>query len=247
MSEHTDELVAKYTGQLASYTRWLTFATWMAALLSAIGIGISIWIAYSTNELKIAAAEQLGEMRKSSEQVERSIKAANDQVSQMKASNRLAELGQTRQLRAYITLDDYDIVDFASKSMRVRLIVKNVGQTPAYSVWTRRCEDILPDVYDVKSPTYFSTTLKEWSQESALGSGVSQSTIPDRDNCKDKSKEYYSQDLRDFQRGTKIYVFWGASYYLDIFSEPRYFRFCRYLKNGDIKTWYSCDDHNDAN
>ena len=92
MSEHTDELVAKYTGQLASYTRWLTFATWMAALLSAIGIGISIWIAYSTNELKIAAAEQLGEMRKSSEQVERSIKAANDQVSQMKASNRLAEL-----------------------------------------------------------------------------------------------------------------------------------------------------------
>jgi hypothetical protein len=247
MSEESDVLIAEYTGQLANYTRWLTFATWMAALLSAIGVGISIWIAYSTNELKTVAAEQLGEMRKSSEQVERSIKAANDQVSQMQASNRLVELGQTRQLRSYMILDNQELVDAVSKTMKAKLFVKNVGQTPAYNVWTSECEDIVPDVYEVKSPTDLSTELKTWPQESTIGSGLSESLTFDRDNCKDKSREYSAQDIKDFQRGSKIYVFWGATYYRDIFSEARYFRFCRYFKNGNVQTWYSCENHNDAN
>jgi hypothetical protein len=249
-TEDENGLTTKYTGQLADYTFWLTMATWMAALLSAIGVGISIWIAYSTNELKRVAANQLEEMRKSAEQVERSIKAANEQVAQMQTSNSLQESSQTKQLRAYLVLENYDLNDAFSKAMSFSYNIKNVGQTPAYKVTSYKCEDIVaaPADGDLESPVDFNVGADSVMrpESTVLGSGLSTTYRLTRSNCRNDSKEYSIQDINDFRRGAKVYVYWGIVYYRDIFLGDRYLRFCRYLKNGTLNTWYSCVDHNDA-
>lgn len=80
-----DCLIAKYTGSVADFTRWLVFAT---ALLAGFGF----W--------------------------------------QVIISRQTAR----RQLRAYVDIQSGQVLGFDTGTVRVRMVTKNSGQTPAYEV-----------------------------------------------------------------------------------------------------------------
>jgi hypothetical protein len=241
------DLTAKYTGDLAIYTYWLMIATITLALVGLISLALTLWIAASTEDLKRAAASQLEEMQKSAKQVERSIDAANNQVTASKEANNILELSSRRQLQAYIMLEEHHTSGFPNilPQMYMKYTVKNVGQTPAYGVSSFKSEAFVPDspdiVLEVPDPYGEKADWPNDTELSVIGAGLTQ--VYDRPD----SQTHSNSDLDDFKRGKKAYMYWGVVYYKDIFKQDRYLRFCRYFSKGDLNGWFACKNHNDAN
>jgi hypothetical protein len=192
-------------------------------------------------------------MKGAAKQVERSITAANNQVLETQKANKLLESSQANQLRAYLVLEGNEVLHVlqnndvysATKNMRIRYQVKNVGQTPAYKVTTYKAEKMVPTSRGVAlaSPTDFPVGPDEGELEAlVIGAGLSQQYV--RSDFRDKS--YTDAELADFNAGKKAYIFWGVVHYQDIFQQEKYLRFCRYFEKNFDST-FTCKDHNDGN
>ena len=112
-----DSDIVKYTGELASFTRYLFYAT-VALGIATIGLLVAAYFQSRDTKRAIIAAE-------------RSADAAKEAVT---LSDKTAKL----QLRAYVHVADVNILYMDSEwCPNIRIRVKNYGQTPAYKVSNR--------------------------------------------------------------------------------------------------------------
>jgi cell division protein FtsL len=130
----TQKILNKYTGRLARYTLVLAIAT-------VVTMAGTIWIAYSTKELRDFAQQQALDVRAQVEATNEALKVAQVQSTAAIAANDIAKTalfnstdGMRKQIRAYIFFTDKEFFDELQPSMAMTLAMRNFGNTPAHDV-----------------------------------------------------------------------------------------------------------------
>jgi HAMP domain-containing protein len=126
-NEREDDRLARYTLQLARYTKWLMFA-------AVLSMAATIWIAYSTRQLRDFAEQQAGDMKTSLEMTRNAIFAGNRQAAAAETANDQARESAKIQLRAYVVQTSIETQNIISGNLTSIFHIKNVGQTPAINL-----------------------------------------------------------------------------------------------------------------
>jgi hypothetical protein len=253
MSDSETKLEA-YTLDLARYTKWLMVATVASSAAGVLSMVCTGWIAWYTRDLRDFASQQARDTAGALALTRDSVAAANRQAVAAEAANLAVTATAEKQLRAYLTIERHDTMDALVKDgkvlpagpMHMNVVFRNVGQTPAYKVTFYEREAMLPQRRSdppLKAPSEYATQpdANDIPEAAIIGAGLTQGYGGAPANA------YSDSELKAFREGREVYVYWGAVYYEDVFSRPRYVRFCRYFADGNLNAWFACQNHNDSN
>jgi hypothetical protein len=224
--------VAIFTGVLAISTIGLWRSTerlWQAARSQGSDMQRSI-----TESARAASA-----MEKVAEHVAVSAKAATESVETIKDAS-------ARQMRAYVCVNFGNVIQQDNATdyhFEVRLLLVNVGPTPAYDVGYTAHADVLP----FPLPNDFSFPVANIHPGSASTLGAGQNFL--MTGVVDKM--YSDKEITDLKSGgnQRLYMY-GTAIYKDVFGTPRYINFCysiAWMKDGKSTIGHYTKRHNDAN
>ena len=236
MSDHTDKLLAGYTGKLADYTRWLMFA-------SVLSFACTLWIAWSTKQLRDFAEEQAEDMKAQIRITHDAIDAANRQAAAAEQANAQAREFARRQLRPEILVASIERPSEANERMTHIVHLKNVGLTAAYEAQMQRNEAFVPAPKNsiFVPPTAFDSGARPSdaaaeTEGASLEFGITHSHGP-----------YSKNDIQEFKKGNTVYMVWGIVQYKDCERFEHFTRYCYYFINGDLGSMVTCNQHNETN
>jgi cell division protein FtsL len=218
-------ILNKYTRQLARYTLVLAIAT----VVTMVG---TIWIAYSTKELRDFAEQQAKDSQKQVAATNAALKAAETQALEATTANNLANKAISnsidiarKQIRAYLVFSNPVFKDILQNSMTMSLDVTNVGATPAYNVGFfvgfqfvdfPFKENNVPDIIDFQelsrvegSPTVLG------SKDPITIQAVAMKGVTDK-------------DIQDFRNRKKALLFQAEVSYRDIYEGPHETTICEF-------------------
>jgi hypothetical protein len=136
-----------------------------------------------------------------------------------------AEITAKRQLRAYVDLMSGQVIDFGipNRPFRVRIVVKNSGQTPAYEVdqWVSVGPDDIPPKIGFPPPSPEIPSIK-----STLAPGAVSTTLQE---CEPLS----AMQIEKIRSGKAAIWAWGEIAYKDAFGEDRKSWFRLIYRGGD--------------
>jgi hypothetical protein len=230
-----DDPLAKYTLQLAQYTKWLMLATFLTMLCTS-------WIAWSTQELSNFSEQQAKDMNVSLRMTTSAIFAANRQAVAMEKANELANETSRNQLRAYVSISSIETEKILKKDMRSIVHYKNAGVTPAIDLRVFGSSAIVSSPGKEPPHSYAKLYSGSGDPSSVLGAGLDTSDLLVREG----SSPFNEEELQQFQTGQKKYVVWGTVYYSDVFRKDHYVRFCKIFEKGELSRWSSLCGDNDA-
>jgi hypothetical protein len=228
LAERDAAILNKYTGQLAKYTLVLAVAT-------VITMASTIWIAWSTKELRNFAEQQALDAKTQIAATLAALKAADIQASAAKQANEISEAAllnsadsAKKQIRAYIVFERRrEFVAPLQRNMHIRIIVKNVGTTPAYDVGLYSMfqfidhppkTDDVPDLFDFKR--VFKSLRDDTANTGVLGPQINltaEAATP---------KQISDSDLNAFKNGSKVLLIQAIVFYHDIYGEPHSTTLC---------------------
>jgi hypothetical protein len=168
----------------------------------------------------------------------------------------LAQDNFKKQIRAYLVVESAVITestDSADPNLSVRL--KNVGQTPAYDVFSFR-RAVMSPILDGKvmpDGAYITDCAdKEGQGAAAIGAGLSMGyDIPRmrRGTANQYTERFSEMEMAEFKQGKSVYYIRGISCYQDIFKDRHFTKFCFFFQNPksfETHGFISCDIENDA-
>jgi hypothetical protein len=191
---------------------WLThdaagFFTSLLAAIAAAQAGLFVW--------------QLKLIRRTLADTKQAADAARDSAEAAKESVDLSRQTSERQLRAYVLIDGGSIVlvhtEAGRKFLKVDVLAKNYGQTPAYNFRTWHRVDIIDTDF---LPSYEGG---EGEQQSIMGPGGERAVTLHKGPISDS-------ELIAIRNNQKTIRVWGRYDYTDAFGRNRYLQF--YLQNG---------------
>lgn len=234
----TDLLLAKYTQQLAAYTKWLMIAAVLSLFCTA-------WIAWSTKDLRDFAEVQAQDIRTQIQLTHDAVDVATRQAKAVEDANRQAIESSRRQLRPEVVVTAVESPTFPFNNMQLRVHFKNVGQTAAYEL----SDIITEDIVSLQNYGYppFSYTVAPNPDDSAFKSTLGAGTEFANQVYGADKRKYSERDLADFKSGQRVYMVWGVVYYKDYSLVDHYLRYCRYFEKGDFSVFDICSVHNDSN
>jgi hypothetical protein len=234
----SDILLARYTQQLAVYTKWLMIAAVLSFLCTA-------WIAWSTKDLRDFAEIQARDIRTQIQLTHDAVDVATRQAKAVEDANRQAIDTSKRQLRAEVVVVLVETPALPDNDMHIKVHFKNAGQTSAYGLSEYISEDIVPLVEDGQPPFPYSEDSDPY--EHPFRTTVGASTEFADQAYKLNKKRYSNGDLLDFKTGRRVYMVWGVVYYKDYSLVDHYLRYCRYFEDGDLGVSDICSAHNESN
>lgn len=226
-------------------------STTITAVFTAVLATSTVLLWKETRDLRNFAQEQEVDTQKSIHEAARAA-AAMEQVATAMAANTkstqetiaLYKDANIRQMRAYLTVSFGSVIpqDLASNyRFEVRMVLQNVGNTPAYSVLTEAHVDVLPfplplDYNFLKSAGTNSSATVVGPHQNFILTGVA-------------PQLYSDSDVSEIKTGLKkrLYVY-GTVAYEDAFGIKRYTNFSHainWLKNSGFMT-FTTPNHNDA-
>lgn len=131
---------------------------------------------------------------------------------QIKDARRSSE----RQLRAYVNVEKAEILNFGQGTVRLRVVVKNSGQTPAYKMqqWTAVVADDLPPTVEFTPPGQG----RKPTHHSTLPPGAVYTVLQDYGPLT-------ASHVKKIEDGKAAIWTWGDITYFDAFDRPRQSRF----------------------
>jgi hypothetical protein len=208
--------------------------TYWLALILIVAVGavattiLAFWALIDGQSAAVAS-------RQAATEAKRQADAAEQQIAITKSN-------QTRQLRAYIGFIPGGIENFGDKEKQVfRLIRRNYGLTPAYSVsQSPAVQEVIPINGRIKRPFPLSVTTLTSSETIFPGMD---SPLPAFGNPDSPDDSALVKIGKDYQT-----VIYGAVYYDDVFGERHYTRYCWSFKGPSMTKddAISCLVHNDS-
>jgi hypothetical protein len=199
----------------------------------------TIWIAYSTKQLRDFADQQAGDMKTSLEMTRNAIFAANRQAAAAETANDQARESAKVQLRAYVVQTSIETQNIINGNLTSIFHMKNVGQTPAINLGFAVHSEVVAPTNNVVPSYEFSKARDPSVATEILGAGIDTSERIIRDRFSD-------EELDSVRKKKAMLIVWGVVWYDDIFGQPHSMRFCKSFKDADFARWNVCSSHNDA-
>jgi hypothetical protein len=199
----------------------------------------TVWIAYSTKQLRDFAEQQAKDMKESLKMTEGAITVGNRQAAAAEAANDHMRETAKHQLRAYVVQTNVDTNNALTSGQETVVHLKNVGQTPAINMGFGFAVKVATPTGDIKPPFEFSLVRDATAPVEMLGAGIETSERIINAPISDR-------DLDSLRKKKSILIVWGAFWYDDIFGNAHYTRFCKSFENADFAHWNTCASHNDA-
>ncbi|HEV2628794.1 MAG TPA: hypothetical protein VGV41_09140 [Pseudolabrys sp.] len=228
----------RLTGYLEEHERiFNVLNTTITAIFTIILASSTVLLWKETKDLRDFAQEQSEDMKASIPEAARSAAAMQDVAKAVansaKAANESTTLfreANVRQMRAYVTVGLGGVVRQDTKTnyhFEVRMVLQNLGNTPAYNVRTVSRAGI----FDFPPPKNFPFPMIDATVPKGAVVGPHQNYII----TAFADKLYSDEDINEVEYGSKkrLYVY-GAITYEDAFGIKRHTNFCQvilYLKN----------------
>jgi hypothetical protein len=228
LAERDSAVLNKYTAQLAKYTLVLAIAT-------VITMASTIWIAWSTKELRDFAEQQASDAKIQVTATNAALKAAETQALAARQANEISKSSllstmdtAKKQIRAYLVFDDQDFFAPLQKNMRINIYAKNVGTTPAYDVGVMPMFQFvdLPSNGDVPDFVDFEGALKSY-RDTPTNPRVLGPQLKTGTNLY-TPKQISDADLIGFKNGKKVLAVQAIIFYRDVYGEPHSTTFCQF-------------------
>jgi hypothetical protein len=202
----------------------------------------------------IVVKGQLDEMRSTGGQTDKLIGA---NVKLADAARKQAEIADNqirviqRQIRAYLQIEVGLVTGMYTNKASVQVRVKNVGQTPAFSLVGVGAQVIVPLPFPVANPPIVFGTRPVTANFLLQGKASTIYFGPGKElNIQfERDAPFNEEELKLLTDEKGGYAVIGAIYYKDTFSEERYTHFCFFNKGqkSSATAFSLCETGNDSN
>ncbi len=234
-----DKIKARYDEDAAQH--WWVKSDWwgtvFTGLIFVIGAFQLIVFIFQWRAFK----EQAGFMRDTVAEMKSAAVTTQDLASAARDSADTAKETAVRQLRAYITLEKayFDEPKNVGDSWSIQVVIKNRGQTPAYSCAIKTEYKIMPA--QGGNPV-FPLSINAQPQPKAYMAPAHQAIL--RIPCPDLST--HGHTWNDCSRaGYRTYL-WGRIDYIDCFEQPRFMTFQMVCPMNQVVGFANCLVGNEA-
>jgi len=239
----------KYTGQLATYTRWLVVATGASVIAAIFTFICTLWLAISTQDLRDFAAQQAKDMHEQLRFTGETIAVSNNQAAAAREANEIARraLDHTveaavQTTRAYLLFTDLKVGNDLKYDMPLTMILKNTGPTPSYNsiyfVGYQFVDFPFSDAQSAPDIIGFSSTDLQGAK---VFPSQYELQLPG-----EWMKKMTDDDAAKFKTGRRIFLIEALARYTDVAGTSHRTELCVYFRS-HLKFFLNCPNHNEAN
>jgi len=206
--------------------------------VECLALVVGAVVAFANVQLWIQTRESTRIAGIAAKAAQEGAKASADQSEATKQSIQATVNSFQLDQRAWVALGDIVFTAKTTEPIKVTIVVKNVGRTPAMDVISviglaekpKGREIALTDIKYPGNPSYFGALYP--SVSTLIGKNLERTTPTQ------------AADIENWKSGATIVYIFARVTYKDVFNEPHWAHFCAQIQN-DLASVHACQIYND--